>query len=314
MQHAHTFLDQTQEGRNGFFSWLLGFVFLIGLYFLGVVILVSVETFTAVIAGVDDAADTLLDGATFGGHFTLLSSFLPFIGALWIVQKKWHKRAWRLVITGARRFRWKLLFVSGALYFGMLILFTGTEWLFSAPGEIKWVFDPNTYWVFLGINLLLVPFQAASEEMLFRGYMGQWFARFMKNKWLVYVITSLLFASLHFYNPEAESDRALYLSMIFTFGFVACVLTHVTNGLEAAMGVHIFNNLFVFSGVSHDLPDMAASYLLSFGEFSLDVGDVIFGVSFEIAAALIILRVCRSLYQPQASLQGEPVIATGVAE
>lgn len=298
------YLDQTDEGRSGFFAWVLGFAFLIGLYFIGVLLLLIVEMIGVAVFVADEAtdpSDILLSGTTVSGHLFLLSSFLPFIGALWIVQKKWHKRPWRALITGAGRFRWRLLFVAGFIYTALLTLLTFIQWLFAEPGTIKWVYDASTYWPFLLVTLMFVPFQAASEELLLRGYLGQWFARFIPSKWLVYGITSALFASLHFYNPEAQSSLGFYMVAIFTFGLIACVLTHFTNGLEAAMGVHIFNNIFVFSGVSYDLPDTPPSYLISLGEFSMDLVDTLLGVGFELAATVIILKTCRPLYDRQFS-------------
>lgn len=290
------YIDQTDYGRNGLFSWILGFVFIVGLFLVGAVIVAIFELIGLALISEEDSANAMLASNTFAGHLYLLASFLPIIAALWVVQKKWHRRAWLHLMTGASKFRWKLLFAAGALYFCLIGALTGAQWIFADAGEITWVYNPDTYWVFLCITLMFVPFQAASEEMVFRGYFGQWFARYLKPKWLVYVITSALFASLHLANPETESDVFFYMISIFAFGLFTCVLTHQTNGLEAAIGVHIFNNIFVFSGVSYDLPDSAASYLISLGSYVPNVGDTILELVFQVAAVLLILRVCKPLY------------------
>ncbi len=299
------YLDQAGEGRTGFLAWVIGLVFVIALYFVGVALLTIAELIAVSMLTEGDAADKLLNPLTVSGHFFVLSSFLPMIWALWLVQKKWHKRPWRLLMTAAPAFRWKLLWASGGIYLLLLVVLLLIEWLMADPAEFTWVYNPQTYWPFLLVTLLMVPFQAASEEMLFRGYLGQLLARFFKNKWLVYLITSGMFASLHFYNPEAEADLELYLILIFAFGLMACVLTHFTNGLEAAMGLHIFNNAFVFAIASNDLADTAQSYLISLGEFSIDIFETLLAIAFELLAVYLILKLCRPLYQTRPEITQE---------
>lgn len=299
------YLDQAGEGRSGFFAWVLGLVFIIALYFLGVALLTVAELVAVSMLVEGDASDELLNPLTVAGHFYVLSSFLPMIGALWLVQKKWHRRPWRLLMTAAPTFRWKLLWATGGLHLLLLTVLLFIEWLMAEPAEFRWVYDPQTYWPFLLVTLLMVPFQAASEEMLFRGYLGQMLTRFLKNKWLVYLVTSGLFASLHFYNPEASSSLGFYLTLIFAFGLMACVLTHFTNGLEAAMGLHIFNNAFVFAVASNDLADTAQTYLISLGEFSIDVFDTLLVIAFELLAVYLILKLCRPLYHTEYQVEPE---------
>lgn len=290
------YLDQTNYGRVGILSWIFGCIFIVGLFLVGTVIIVILGMIGLALFSDEGSVDAMLDSDTFAGYAFLLASFLPVIAALWVVQKKWHRRAWLHLMTGASKFRWKLLFVSGAVYFFLIVALSAVQWVFADASEISWVYNPDTYWVFLSITLLLVPFQAASEEMVFRGYLGQWFARCLKPKWLVYLVTSALFASLHLANPETESDVLLYMISIFTFGLLACVLTHQTNGLEAAIGVHIFNNIFVFSGMSYDLPDSASTYLVSLGNYVPNVGGTILELIVQAAAIMVILKVYKSLY------------------
>lgn len=96
----------------------------------------------------------------------------------------------------------------------------------------------------LVVVVLVVPFQAAAEEYVFRGgllqLVGSW------TRWAVVpvVLTSLLFAAGHVYNVWG-------LVSVFLFGVVAAVMTIRTGGLEAAIGLHIANNvvLMVFDTV-----------------------------------------------------------------
>ena len=100
-------------------------------------------------------------------------------------------------------------------------------------------------------SLIFIPFQAAAEEIVFRGYMNQAIASFVRNRWVVFIITSAIFAAFHGANPEVtESLDKGWLSFIdlmatyFFFGFILSVIVYFEGGLEAVIGVHIINNLF----------------------------------------------------------------------
>ncbi|MCK0068105.1 CPBP family intramembrane glutamic endopeptidase [Kordiimonas laminariae] len=223
----------------------------------------------------------------FENHVNLLLSFLAFYPALWVMQTRLHKREWRDLLTSAPTFRWKQLIQAGYIYGLALVAFTAFDWL---TGEVTWVYDGTTYWSFFMVTLLLVPFQAASEEILLRGYGNQFLIRYLKNPWVVYVITSMIFASLHFANPEADSGYFYqYALLIFVAGFIACIVTHYTGGLEAAIGMHIFNNLVVFTVVGHDIPGEPTTTLLSLGEIQFSWFDTIIAVLFEFVVAFIVI-------------------------
>jgi membrane protease YdiL (CAAX protease family) len=86
------------------------------------------------------------------------------------------------------------------------------------------------------VVLLLVPFQAAAEEYVFRGgllqLIGSW------TRWVAVPVlaTSLLFAAGHIYDFWG-------LVSVFLFGVIAAVITIRTGGLEAAIGLHVANNV-----------------------------------------------------------------------
>src|SRR5690606_29784450 len=61
------------------------------------------------------------------------------------------------------------------------------------------------------VILLLVPFQAATEEYLFRGWLLQAFGAHLRSPWWGIVISSVLFASLHGYQWAGLLD-------VFAFG------------------------------------------------------------------------------------------------
>lgn len=97
------------------------------------------------------------------------------------------------------------------------------------------------------VVLLLVPFQAAAEEVVFRGYLmqliGSWTRRVALGAVLGAVVGTALFVLAHGYAFWGQVDVGLFA--------VACVvLTLRTGGLEAAIALHVANNvvLFAFDG------------------------------------------------------------------
>lgn len=102
--------------------------------------------------------------------------------------------------------------------------------------------------VLLGLAavLLIIPFQAAAEELVFRGLgtqvvlgrTGYSHAAF----WGVTAVLSALFMALH-----ASASPAV-LAALVTFAVVFSFLTWRLAGLEAAMAIHIANNVLFTGG------------------------------------------------------------------
>jgi hypothetical protein len=96
------------------------------------------------------------------------------------------------------------------------------------------------------ISILLIPFQASFEEVLFRGYLMQGFAAMLKNRWFPLVMTSILFGLMHAFNPEVKEFGFLtMMPQYILFGLIFGVITIMDDGIEAAMGAHTANNIFL---------------------------------------------------------------------
>jgi hypothetical protein len=93
---------------------------------------------------------------------------------------------------------------------------------------------------------LLIPFQAAFEEVLFRGYLMQGFAALVKNRWFPVIMTSVLFGLMHAFNPEIkEFGFFTMMPQYIVFGLIFGIITILDDGIEAAMGAHAANNIFL---------------------------------------------------------------------
>ncbi|SDQ13011.1 CPBP family intramembrane glutamic endopeptidase [Leucobacter chromiiresistens] len=100
-------------------------------------------------------------------------------------------------------------------------------------------FDWTAAWTSLIIIVLLVPLQATAEEVVFRGLFMQVLGSWLKSPWFGIVIPSVGFALAHIYDIWG-------LLSVGALGLVAGWLTWRTGGLEAAIAIHIVNNLIAF--------------------------------------------------------------------
>lgn len=90
------------------------------------------------------------------------------------------------------------------------------------------------------VIVVLVPFQSAAEEYVFRGGLLQLIGSWTRWTAIPVVATSLLFAAGHLYNLWG-------LVSVFAFGVVAALVTIRTGGLEAAIGLHVANNVVLMA-------------------------------------------------------------------
>lgn len=224
-----------------------------------------------------------------GTYILLLVSFLPIFAAIPLIYKYWHKLPVTALMTSAVQFRWSYMLRSMFIIFAYYGVLSFGEYLLF-PGEyagMQFQTDISVYFKLLLITLLLVPFQAASEEFLCRGYLNQALIKYLRSPWVVFIITSAGFASLHAWNPEAAGQMGPYLASIFLFGMAMCVLLYFEGGIESAIGAHIANNIFVFALLGYEDPNLPHTALFTLGEPVIEWTD--FGIELVITAALITL-------------------------
>jgi len=186
--------------------------------------------------------------------FALLT-FPPLAIGLWVGVKHVQNRPVLTLHTAAKKFRWKRLFFSMVVLWAVWSLVAAVNH-FTGVSKAEFVFDPARYWPFLIVTVLFIPMQSATEEIMFRGFLNQGLGQYIKNPWVVFIITSAGFAALHMGNPEVAEAIKEYniffaLSGYFAFGMFLCVLTYIDGGLEAAIGVHVANNIFAAAVVGY---------------------------------------------------------------
>lgn len=107
------------------------------------------------------------------------------------------------------------------------------------PPQIDW----SAALLSLAFVVVLVPFQAAAEEVVFRGLFMQVLGSWLRSPWFGILLPSVLFALGHIYNLWG-------LVAVGLMGLAAAWLTWRTGGLEAAIAIHVINNLIAFGFLS----------------------------------------------------------------
>lgn len=185
-----------------------------------------------------------ISGDPLYGMILLLLSIalvLPFVyGVAALVQRR--RPGTLSSVAGRLRWPWLLICLAVALLSMVLAQIAQVVLMVVTGEQTDDIFGWAGWDRFLPavvVILLLVPFQAATEEYLFRGWLLQAFGAHLRSPSWGIVISSVLFASLHGYQWAGLLD-------VFAFGLAMAILTVWTGGLEAAIALHVMNNTVAF--------------------------------------------------------------------
>ncbi|MFC9687815.1 CPBP family intramembrane glutamic endopeptidase [Kribbella sp. NPDC056951] len=146
-------------------------------------------------------------------------------------------------VTGRLRLSWLgRCFALAVLALGLSMVAMGVVGALIEPestSEETWV-GWGTFAVTLVTLLCLVPLQAAAEEFIFRGWLLQATGSFLRNPILIVIPQALLFGAAHGWGTVWG-----FIDLV-VFGVVVGLVTIRTGGLEAAIALHVTNNLTSF--------------------------------------------------------------------
>ncbi len=220
---------------------LLGGVFMLGMALFGM----STRAISDEFANVADQvalSPTML-------AYTLLSLWCV-IPVAWLVQRVCHGLPPGTLWSVLARLRLRYLAVCTGMAVLAVALTVGVAQLLPSTTEAGADVTHGlnaitaTTWQYLVVVVLLVPLQATAEELVFRGYLMQaWGGLFGGRRaaqTAAVLGSALVFAAMH-----GTQELPIFLDR-FSFGVVAGVLVIVTGGLEAAIALHVVNNLYAF--------------------------------------------------------------------
>lgn len=231
----------------------------------GIVLVALAATGALLLGTVDGLGDVLgqLTGERvtplFLGYVVLtLAALTPLV---WGLNALFHRLrpGWSTSVAG--RVRWKYF----AVCLGLSVLVLGATLVVGTlvPQELPAAETAGglneftrTTAVYLAIVVLLVPLQAAGEEYFFRGYLTQAVGGFFRGERVALVaavcVPALLFALAH-----GAQDPPIFVDR-FAFGLTVGVLVIATGGLEAAIAMHVLNNVVAF-GLGIAFTDMEST-------------------------------------------------------
>lgn len=176
----------------------------------------------------------------FGLDLFGLALLIPLV----LLAARWFQRRPAGTLSSvAGRLRWRWLGQCLLLALPVILLSLGAMFAVAAAigepalsGDAQWV----GWGPFLGSTAMLValvPFQAAGEEYLMRGWLMQAVGGYVRRPWIPIVVQAVVFAALHGWGtPWGFSDLVI-------FGALTGWLAIRTGGLEAAIALHAMNNL-----------------------------------------------------------------------
>ena len=193
-----------------------------------------------------------------------------------------HRRSLLSLITPYASFDWRRAAHGFGVWFALGVGFCAIESLLY-PGRYRLTFNPETYFQFAAVALFLTPLQAATEELLFRGYLMQALGLLIKRPAIIAILSGVIFMLPHLANPEVAHDPLLVPPQYLVIGLLLAAVTLRDGRLELAIGIHAANNIFIGLIVNYD--------------DSVITTDAIFTASYEPLYALVTLAAgCIAAY------------------
>lgn len=239
------FLEQGIKPENKFWKYLLGSVFIISASFVGqlpITAAVFYKTFTDHIAfpTTNEGVMNMFESNT--TLFLVMISFVFAFAGIYFVVKFIHHQTLLSVTTSRSRVDWKRIWFS----FFVWTFFSLISFLFvylRAPEQFVLQFKLIPFLVLVILGCVLIPIQTTTEEYVFRGYLMQGFANLAQNRWFPLLMTSFIFGSMHWTNPEVGKMGNIIMIYYIGTGLFLGVITLMDEGMELALGFHAANNL-----------------------------------------------------------------------
>ena len=173
-------------------------------------------------------------------------SYLVFIMVTVVVVSRFLKFPFMKMVSESGSINVRPLVVGFA---SMFVLGAGSTfiWMAISPADFTYTLQSGWPLDFL-LAFILVALAAFLEEILCRSYVAYFVSDNMESRprqKLWYCLASaVVFTIFHFQNPEVQGAQAIY-AMVFYFimGFALMAVTLKTRGIEAALGIHLANNL-----------------------------------------------------------------------
>jgi uncharacterized protein len=246
-------LESAFEGKNNVWRYIVMLVAIllvantIGSVPLIVAMMMKASSDPSVMARFAESPNdmSILGLSSTSGFIVMMIPFITGLLAFMLLVKPLHNRSFKKVINGTSQFRWNKLLISALVWFLLSAIYFFV-YLKLDPSNFALNTRSSSILVLIIISVVFIPFQAALEEVLFRGYLMQGFSVAVKNRWLPLIITSLFFGLLHSFNPEVkEFGFFTMIPQYIVFGLIFGIAVVFDDGIEVSIGAHAANNIFL---------------------------------------------------------------------
>ncbi|MBI1965970.1 MAG: CPBP family intramembrane metalloprotease [Betaproteobacteria bacterium] len=226
------YLDLARQGRNDWWRYALGagitVFFWLVLGYVPYLLLLGVELH-----------EPLLD------YLAVNFSIFMMFGGLALSVKLLHRRPLLSLITPESRTNWRRMARGAAVWAALAAIVVAVEHALY-PGRYYLSFNPERFFMFLALVLVMTPIQSAVEELVFRGYAMQGLGLLVRSPALIAIASSALFTVPHLLNPEVHKHGVLIMAAnYFAIGMLLATIALRDGRLELAIGVHAVNNVFL---------------------------------------------------------------------
>jgi len=239
------FLEQGVKPENKFWKYLIGSLIIITASFIGQIpfsVAVLYKSFKDKSVFPTDTAEVMKIFEPNMTLFLVMISFAFAFAGIYFVMKYLHNQPLLSITTVRNKIDWSRIFFSFFLWSVFSIL-SFLVIYFRAPENFEWNFKLIPFLILVVVGSILIPIQTSTEEYVFRGYLMQGFANLALNKWFPLLMTSLIFGSMHIFNPEVAKMGYIIMFYYIGTGLFLGVLALMDEGMELALGFHAANNL-----------------------------------------------------------------------
>ncbi|OMQ11816.1 CPBP family intramembrane glutamic endopeptidase [[Flexibacter] sp. ATCC 35103] len=239
------FLEQGIKPQNKFWLYLIGSVLIIIASFIGQIpfsVAVLYKTFSSKEVFPTDNAAVMKVFEPNMTLFLVMISFAFALAGIYYVVKYLHHQTFLSITTSRNKVDWKRVSFSFFLWSFFSVLSFLAVYL-KSPENFIWNFKLIPFLCLVAVGAILIPIQTSTEEYVFRGYLMQGFANLAHNRWFPLLMTSLIFGSMHVFNPEVTKMGYVIMIYYIGTGLFLGVITLMDEGIELALGFHAANNL-----------------------------------------------------------------------
>jgi membrane protease YdiL (CAAX protease family) len=217
----------------------LGVVLILLIYVAWMAVIGIVVTFSAGLAGAEQAMGQVGIGSSPMAILVLLLTFGGLVLGSFAAVRWVHKRP-VASLFGPRAVMLRDFCVAFGVF--MAVSLPGIVWVLVS-GDFTRGLALSTWAMFVLPVLLGLLLQTGAEEIVFRGYLQQQLAARFAARWVSFVVPSILFGLLHYAPAEMGQGAWLLVGVTGFFGLLMADLTARSGSIGLAWGMHFGNNI-----------------------------------------------------------------------